>query len=84
MIRLVRGGLTLRLELPEAPGHVLDILQLTSLDVIITSLEFVEWIHLSDKVGGASSEAFAAMEADAVVPTDRGDVFIQGGHRLKL
>ena len=76
MIRLDRGGLTLRLELPEAASHVLDVLQLRTLDVFIGALEMVEWVHLSGKGGGASSEAFTAMEADGVVPTDGRDVLV--------
>ena len=76
MIFLVRGGLTLRLELPEPTGHVLNILQLSTLDIFIAALETVEWVHLSGKVGGASSDAFAAMEADAIVSTDGGDVLV--------
>ena len=76
MVRLICGGLTLRLELPEPAGHVLNILQLSTLDIFIATVEMVEWVHLSGKVGGASSEAFAAMETDAIVPTDGGDVLV--------
>ena len=60
---------------PQA-GHVLNILQLSTLDIFIADLDMVEWVHLSGKVGGASSEAFAAMEADAIVSTDGGDVLV--------
>ena len=76
MIRLGRGCLTLRLELPEAAGHVLDVLQLLALDIFIGALGMVERIHLSGKGGGASSKAFTAMEADGVVPSDGGYVLI--------
>ena len=54
MIRLGRGSLTLRLELPEAAGHVLDVPQLRPLDIFIGALEMVEWVHLSGKWGRSS------------------------------
>ena len=76
MIRLGRGCLTLRLELPEAAGHVLDVLQLRTLDIFIGPLEMVEWVHLSCKWSGPSSEAFTAMETYGVIPTDGGDVLV--------
>lgn len=76
MIRLRRSGLTLCLELPEAAGHVLDVLQLRTLHVFIAALKMVKWVHLSCKGGWASSEAFTAMEADGVVPTDGRDVLV--------
>jgi len=76
VIRLGRGCLTLRLELPEAAGHVLDVLQLRTLDIFIGPLEMVEWVHLSGKWSGSSFEAFTAMEADSVIPTDGGDVLV--------
>ena len=76
MIRLGRGGLTLCLELPEAAGHVLDVLQLRTLDIFIGTLEMVEWVNLSGKRGGSSSESFTAMEADGIIPTDGGDVLV--------
>lgn len=52
MIRLRRSGLTLCLELPEAAGHVLDVLQLRTLHVFIAALKMVKWVHLSGKGGG--------------------------------
>ena len=76
MIRLGRGGLTLRFELPEAASHVLNVLQLRTLDIFIGALEMVEWVHMSRKGGGACSEAFTAMEADGVIPTDGGEVLV--------
>ena len=88
IVGLVRGCLTLRLELPEptpSSCHVLDILHLCCpLYVIIGALEMVEGVHVSGKVGGDTPETFAAIEADCIVPTDGGDVFVQSGHRLKL
>ena len=70
MIRLGRGCLTLRLELPEAASHVFDVLQFRTLDIFIGALEMVEWVHLSGKWSGPSSEAFTAMETYGVILTN--------------